>query len=255
MSKKSKRMQFLLSGLVSVCALTGCVARPAPSAYLDYQTKTELTFPLTGEALIGTGGRTLESNPDHIVLEDQRFALDIVALAPGSFPPERDKLVEKVLSGELSELYKGDNYYDNSKHYCFDRQIIAPGAGVVIDTKDGVQENQLGKRNTKDIPGNYVVIDHLNGEYSMLAHFLNGSVAVQKGDEVAAGTPIGKCGNTGHSNLPHLHYHLQTTPHWHKGKGLPAQFLRYFANGEFVERGEPIQGEIILNLRPAVESR
>ena len=69
------------------------------------------------------------------------------------------------------------------------------------------------------------------------------------GDKVRAGDPIGRCGNSGHSNLPHLHYHLQTTPRWLDGEGLPAQFSNYYANGKIIERGEPIQGEIISHSR------
>lgn len=76
---------------------------------------------MMGEALIGTGGRTPEQNPDHIVTVDQRLALDIIVLAPESRPPELEKLVQRILSGKLRELYKRDNYQDNTSHYCFGR--------------------------------------------------------------------------------------------------------------------------------------
>lgn len=240
MKKLVNRIGWLLGSIISF----GCAIKPAPSNYLDYQTKSNLIFPLTGESLIGTGGRTIERNPDHIYSNDQRFAIDIVALAPDSPLPDLENLVDRALSGKL-ELYQGNDYKKNGNHYCFGRQIIAPGDGLVVDAKDGVFDNIPGKKNTKDIPGNYVVIDHLNGEFSMLAHFKKGSVLVRIGEKVRAGTLIGECGNSGHSNLPHLHYHLQTTGRWHDGEGLPAQFRNYYSNGKFVERGEPVQGEII----------
>lgn len=239
-------LKLVVSGTVSIGVLFGCATRPATSAYLNYQTKTELLFPLTGEVLIATGGRTLELNPDHSVVPDQRFAMDIVALAPGSDAPERESLVEEALSGELP-LYRGDDYHDTGSHYCFGRLIVAPGDGLVIDVRDGVRDNVPGTRNVHDIPGNFVVIDHLNGEFSMLAHFMNGSVEVEKGDRVRRGASLGKCGNSGNSNLPHLHYHLQNTPRWLDGEGLPAQFTDYYSNGVFVVRGEPVQGEIVWN--------
>lgn len=56
--------------------------------------------------------------------------------------------------------------------------------------------------------------------------------------------------NSGNSNLPHLHYHLQNTPHWLNGAGLPMQFVRYYANGRYLKRGEPVQGEIISTVPP-----
>lgn len=242
MTKLIKRVGVLLGSMITF----SCAIKPAPSNYLEYQTKIDLIFPLTGESLIGTGGRTKEQNPDHIYAKDQRFAIDIVALAPGASPPELKKLVDRALSGKL-KLYQGDDYKKNQNHYCFGRQVIAPGDGVVVDVRDGVFDNIPGKKNTKYIPGNYIIIDHLNGEFSMLAHFKKGSILVRKGEKVRAGIPIGECGNSGHSNLPHLHYHLQTTGRWHDGEGLPAQFRNYYSDGRFVERGEPIQGQIISN--------
>lgn len=240
------RLFQLIGILVSSITFFGCAIKPASTDYLDYQTKTNLIFPLTGESLIGTGGRTVKQNPNHIYAKDQIFAIDIVALAPGSSPPKLEGLVEKALSGELAIFRgKGEDYKNNTSHYCFGREVIAPGNGVIIDSKDGMFDNVPGNRNDKGLAGNYIVIDHLNGEFSMLAHFQKDSILVKKGDTVKAGDPIGRCGNSGRSNLPHLHYHLQNSPRWHDGEALPAQFNNYYANSVFVVRGEPVQGEII----------
>jgi hypothetical protein len=243
MNKLIERIGVLISSMT----LFSCAIKPAPSDYLNYQTKTDLIFPLTGESLIGTGGRTIEQNPDHIYVKDQRFAIDIVALAPDASPPELENLVERVLSGKLG-VYRG-NYKKNEDHYCFGRLVIAPGNGTVVDAKDGIFDNIPGEKNIKSVAGNYVVIDHLNGEFSMLAHLMKNSVLVKEGDQVEAGDPIGQCGNSGHSNLPHLHFHLQNTPHWLDGEGLPAQFNKYYANGKIIVHGEPTQGEIISHNR------
>jgi RHS repeat-associated protein len=51
--------------------------------------------------------------------------------------------------------------------------------------------------------GNYVVIQHPNGYYSLYAHLE--STGVKKGKEVKDGEVIGKSGNTGGSTGPHLH--------------------------------------------------
>lgn len=232
--------------LICTVFFCGCATELKPSAFGRYQTKTDLIFPLTGESLIGTGGRTITQNPDHIYGKDQRFAIDVVALAPGSPAPALEGLVDRVLSGQLAVFQgSGDDYNTNANHYCFGRLVVAPGDGVIADSRDGIFDNIPGHRNDKGLAGNYVVIDHLNGEFSMLAHFQKGSVLVSEGDSVRAGEPIGKCGNSGRSNLPHLHYHLQNSALWLVGDALPAQFNDYFANGSLVHRGEPIQGEII----------
>jgi murein DD-endopeptidase MepM/ murein hydrolase activator NlpD len=103
--------------------------------------------------------------------------------------------------------------------------------------ENGVPENRPG--DMPAISGNSIVIDHHNGEFSVLSHFTKGSILVGVGDEVVSGQVLGHCGNTGHSSEPHLHYHLQDTPVLHSGDGLPAQFHSYEANGKEVRRGEP----------------
>ena len=57
----------------------GPAAEPeaAPSAYLDYETKTELRLPFQGEWLVGWGGRSTEENY-HAAYPDQRFAYDFL---------------------------------------------------------------------------------------------------------------------------------------------------------------------------------
>ena len=54
--------------------------------------------------------------------------------------------------------------------------------------------------------GNFVVVSHADGTQSLYGHL--DSIAVRKGDDVARGTIIGKLGNTGASQGPHLHFEL-----------------------------------------------
>lgn len=193
---------------------------------------------MKGESLIASGGRTFFQN-NHVVVKDQRFALDILALKPGSpIPSTWEMKISNI------DTYEG-NPKQNENYYCFGREVVAPADGVVVDAMSNVPDNVPGKMNKKQAPGNYVVIDHGNNEYSMMAHFKKNSVKVIKGKTVNAGDIIGLIGNSGNSSEPHLHYHLQNTPKWFEGEGLPAQFINYIANDKLVKRGEPVQGEII----------
>ena len=94
-------------------------------------------------------------------------------------------------------------------------------------------------------PGNYVVIDHGNGEYSFLCHLMKGSVSVAEGQPVKAGAQIARCGNSGHATAPGLHYHLQNTPRLFDGDGLPAQFQSYVADSQAIDRGEPLWDQFV----------
>ncbi|MEP6767295.1 MAG: M23 family metallopeptidase [Acidobacteriota bacterium] len=74
------------------------------------------------------------------------------------------------------------------------------------------------------VAGNCVVIDHQNGEFSVLAHMQPASVRVKKGDHVRQDDVLGKLGNSGATTGPHLHYHLMDGPNLLRSDGLPARF-------------------------------
>jgi hypothetical protein len=58
--------------------------------------------------------------------------------------------------------------------------------------------------------GNYVLIDHENGEFSLVGHLQRGSLKVKKGDRVKGGRCHREGGNSGSSLGPHVHYELRT---------------------------------------------
>ena len=117
--------------------------------------------------------------------------------------------------------------------YGFGTPILATGDGVVVDLHDGMADNRKGApppfdqaaimKNLKLFLGNYVVLDHGNGEYSLFAHLKQGSVSVKPGQRVARGAQIGAMGMSGDAFLVHLHYQLQSGAGLDK-EGLPAVF-------------------------------
>lgn len=198
--------------------------RPAPSPFLDYQTKTTLFLPFDGDWHVAWGGRSFRRNR-HSVASDQRFAYDFLQLEHGwSF---RDH-------GERNEDF-----------ICFGQPTYAPASAAVVSACDGVPDNIPGEMSGKNPLGNYVVLDHGNGEFSFLAHFQMGTLIVRPHTKVEAGDLLGKCGNSGNSSEPHLHFHLQNTPEPFVGMGLPAFFCDYRVNGTRVPRGEPAGGQMI----------
>lgn len=54
--------------------------------------------------------------------------------------------------------------------------------------------------------GNYVIIDHQDGTYGLYYHSPQDGIAVQVGDEVAQGDPLGITGRSGLAGYPHLHF-------------------------------------------------
>lgn len=221
-----------------VGAIVSPTPAPAPTEHLDHRTRTTLRLPFdapTGEGAawyVGWGGRAPEQNY-HVVAPDQRFAYDFLVVRPdgeGRFATHRG-------SGTTNEDY-----------HCFGLPVLAPAAGRVTVALDSVADNVPGQTNRAVVPGNHVVIDHGEGEFSLLAHLRRGSVRVAAGDTVGAGRQVGECGNSGNSSEAHVHYHLQTGAAFGQGVGLPAPFVAYEADGRPVARGEPTRGQ---HIRPS----
>ena len=71
--------------------------------------------------------------------------------------------------------------------------------------------------------GNFIVIDHGNGEYSRYCH-LRSDLRVEAGDKVKRGQVIALVGNSGNSMEPHLHLELLDSADNATANGLPVVF-------------------------------
>jgi hypothetical protein len=210
-------------GMIEELRIERPASGPAPDRSA-YQTKTPLALPFDGEWWVFWGGRTAQQNY-HVASRDQRFATDLVAMRNGN-------------------TYHGTGD-TNRDYYCWGESIFAPAAGRVVWLSKGVRDNRPGQLNPEEPLGNGLVLDHGNGEFSVLAHFQRRSLTVALDDEVAQGALLGRCGNSGNSSEPHLHYHLQDGPTPLRGDGFPAFFRDYRADGSPVELGEPVRGQVI----------
>ncbi|GAB2733075.1 M23 family metallopeptidase [Streptomyces bullii] len=71
------------------------------------------------------------------------------------------------------------------------------------------------------IVGNHVVLDLGDGTYALYAHLQRGSLAVREGDRVRPGQLLARCGNSGNSSEPHLHFQLMDGPDPDTARGVP----------------------------------
>jgi len=232
--KHIKIISTLVVILLSSCTdvLIGDQGTTDEDRYLNYQTKTDLELPFDEEWYISVGGRTHLTGGHHFITRGvgQRYAYDIGIVIDG-----------RSFIGDGSK---------NEDHYCFGKRLNAPGDGKIIALENNIDDNYTPgivnrSINANTIAGNYILIDHLNGEYSMLAHFKKGTIIVSVGDTVVKGQEVGKTGNSGNSTGPHLHYHVQDTPDYLNGFGLPAQFNNYYADDVLIASGEPIRGQMV----------
>ena len=179
-----------------------------------YVQRTRLIFPWTGPGMMSQGWF---NNGGHSG-QSSWFAGDFLGLTPDTWGPQ-------LRNEDENDAYAG-----------FNRDVIAPAAGVIVAMRNDVPLNTKVNEEPPNesfmtlhdpieaLLGNYLVIDHGNGEFSAISHLNIGSISVRVGDRVVQGQQIGKVGNTGSSNGPHLHFELLDGPRPFVSNGLPYQF-------------------------------
>jgi hypothetical protein len=111
-------------------------------------------------------------------------------------------------------------------YYGFGKEIHAVANGTVVAAGDGLPDIEMiysaPPSSIDTLAGNYVIVDIGNKKYACYAHMVNGSVQVRKGDTVQEGQVLGLMGNSGNSDLPHLHFQVVTdTPSFLGAEGYP----------------------------------
>ncbi len=116
--------------------------------------------------------------------------------------------------------------------------VVAAADGVVVQAEDGHYDRcqQVGLIGQIDCAGhamkaNQVVLEHVDGTRSVYAHLMQGSVAVEEGDEVRCGDLLGLVGSSGYSAGPHLHFGVIPAG------GEPVDAYVYGGDGWWVDQG------------------
>ena len=68
------------------------------------------------------------------------------------------------------------------------------------------------------------MIETEDQNYIFIGHIMLDSITVKKGDLVSIGDLLGRCGNSGNSDFPHIHIHMQNSPTFNQGTGLNMTF-------------------------------
>ena len=140
-----------------------------------------------GEVGVFPGGGSAVINP-HWSIAQRRHALDLDRAMNG--PPQEN--------ADQLEAYAA-----------FDQPLYAPAAGTVVAAVSDRRDNAIGETDEDQLLGNHLVIDIGQERFVLLAHLKQDSVLVAVGDEVSAGQPIARCGNSGNTTEPHLHLQVQ----------------------------------------------
>ena len=127
------------------------------------------------------------------------------------------------VASEITAFFAGNDSVHQGDHGAIDisngngvggTNIIAAKDGVIVYPTDESQtqyaDNGYIGNNDGGGYGNYVIIEHSDGNYTLYAHMAEGSITVMAGDTVRQGQVIGKMGHSGNSTGVHLHFEVRS---------------------------------------------
>jgi hypothetical protein len=121
--------------------------------------------------------------------------------------------------------------------YGYGKEVYAVANGTVADVYDGVPDNPIiyiqENLSFATLAGNSVLIDIGGKKYACYGHLIPGSIRVKKGDAVTEGQVIGLLGNSGNTDIPHLHFQVVTgTPSLLGAEGYPHVYRLFTVTGQ-----------------------
>lgn len=130
------------------------------------------------------------------------------------------------------QVFHGDPA-NNANWVPYGADVLAVADGVVVDLQDNIPENNPTST-TRAVPidlqtvgGNYIVLNIGVGRFVFYAHLKPGSLCVAVGQRVRRGQVIGRIGNSGQADAPHLHIHIMNRASPLASEGLPLIFERF----------------------------
>lgn len=157
--------------------------------YPSVESSVIIDLPFEGQWIAsGAGASGLTNHHDRI--NSQKYAVDIVKF------------------GENGRLFENEGI-ENEDSYTFGAEIVAPVNGKVVHVVDSLPDQKITDRDK--LAGNHIIIQFQDTLFVALAHLKQNSIAVKPGAVVKVGDFLALVGNSGNTDFPHLHVHVQNS--------------------------------------------
>lgn len=184
---------LLLGAWLTVPALAGR-SRPADAVDLDFPFRS-------GRWLVANGGSTERINGHFMTLgpkyrdwRGQSHAVDLIRVDAWGFRTRERRLLAVPA--------------DPADYLSFGEPVHAPCSGMVEAMEQGRADMKVPIRDREHLLGNFVLL-RCGPRQVFLGHFRKGSILVAAGRWVQSGERLGLVGNSGNTDEPHLHIHVQ----------------------------------------------
>ena len=195
-------------------SVIGSTVSASPVLRTDPRPPTVISAPLSGAGWVNVNGCCNDPTSPH---RETLLASDGDWVTPELFAIDWIREVD-------GRFYSGDGT-QNTDWVGFGEPIHAVADGTVVVTRDGLPDippmtKNPGLRTPEDYAGNNVIVAIGHGRYAVFDHLVRGSVRVRRGQRVRAGQVVGKLGNSGNTDGPHLHFGIEARPD-SLAQGLP----------------------------------
>jgi murein DD-endopeptidase MepM/ murein hydrolase activator NlpD len=116
----------------------------------------------------------------------------------------------------------------------FGADVLAVADGIVRDARDGEPNHSplgplpsLTDLTERLLMGNFVVLEVAPHVFVHYAHLQPGSLTVKVGDRVRRGAVLGRLGQSGQAQLPHLHFQVSNASTFEEAEGIPFVFQAF----------------------------
>jgi urea transporter len=141
--------------------------------------------------------------------------------------------IDFVIENKINNLTYRNEGLQLDDYYCYNKPVLSPVSGVVIECFDELKDNTIGTVDSKNNWGNYVIIQGYWNYYVEISHFAEKSILVKPGERVVVGQCLGKCGNSGYSPQPHIHFQVQYLPRL-GSPSVPFRFINTLCDGVYI---------------------
>jgi Peptidase family M23 len=187
-----------------------------PEVAINHQAAIVIRPPVGGDGWLA-GAACCKPN----VHRDERIAID------GARIVTAETFAVDLVKVRHDRIFDGDGKAVE-QYYGFGEDVLAIADGTVVSVHDGLSDQTpfvlMIPKSKSDYGGNNVMLEIAPNVFAWYAHLRAHSIAVKVGDAVKAGTLIGRLGDTGPSEGPHLHLGLLDKPDPIAGRGLPFVF-------------------------------
>ncbi|MGH9839030.1 MAG: M23 family metallopeptidase [Blastocatellia bacterium] len=176
----------------------------------------------------------------------------------GSFKPPEHFAIDFIRFDAQGRSVIGDPKVLTNWHY-YGAEIVSSTPGRVVEVVSNLPDQAPGQLppniTIETAAGNHIIIDIGQGRYALYAHMIPGSAAVSVGDFVQPGQLLGRLGNSGNSDAPHLHFQIMDAPSTLNANGLPFVFDQMQYQGRINTTLSQAEQLIFTSQPPPIDTR